>query len=91
MQSRLKFGRSLNPPTIAINVGDLLDEMYIFNKDRRRKGMMELNHAEYIKFVYGMNVFDWLRRSVDRLDYYKRFAKCNNNVKMHENKLLRVA
>jgi len=82
MQNKIKFGRSLNPPTIAINVGDMLDELYIFNKSRRQKGMIQLSHAEYIKFVYGMNVFDFLRRNVDRLDYYKRFAKFGNQVKL---------
>jgi len=80
-QLKLNMGISLNPNAQQLRAGFLEHELRTYNRERRLTFLPQITHSDYILMKYGLSVHTYLTKKIDRISYYKSFAKYNNNLK----------
>lgn len=63
----------------VIRVQELKEDWRKYNEYRKDIGLNEVTPADFCNIRYGMTTHQYLTRPFDRLAYYRRQSKFNNN------------
>lgn len=86
-QLKIVYSKSLNPIPSIIRHNELLVQWKLFKKSRRqtaREFNLEVHKISFKTFLdfQGIDFTTYINKPLNRLEYYSRFAKFNNNVRV---------